>query len=191
MRCGLSACTVGNTPTPRFVVDLGAAEEAGREALAVVAQATSRPHIGTGITPLARRRAQVLANTVACLDRLSEAGWNRGPSRGAVLVPERSGADLVNESAHILRIWAGVSAGNGAPRDKPKTFGERGTRSFRRNGRLSRLRCGTAQLTVSVRRLRRPLVREPIPSRLGSSVSVDRPDLLRFAAVTRWAARQA
>lgn len=39
--------------------------------LAAVAQATTRLRIGTGITPLARRRPQLLANTVACLDQLS------------------------------------------------------------------------------------------------------------------------
>jgi alkanesulfonate monooxygenase SsuD/methylene tetrahydromethanopterin reductase-like flavin-dependent oxidoreductase (luciferase family) len=93
MRHGLSVCTLGEYAEPRFMVDLtGAAEEAGWEALfvwdhpgvawgipsgdswvtlAAVAQATTRLRIGPGITPLARRRPQVLANTVACLDQLS------------------------------------------------------------------------------------------------------------------------
>jgi alkanesulfonate monooxygenase SsuD/methylene tetrahydromethanopterin reductase-like flavin-dependent oxidoreductase (luciferase family) len=39
--------------------------------LAAVAQATERLKIGTAVTPLARRRPQVLANTVATLDQLS------------------------------------------------------------------------------------------------------------------------
>jgi alkanesulfonate monooxygenase SsuD/methylene tetrahydromethanopterin reductase-like flavin-dependent oxidoreductase (luciferase family) len=48
-----------------------------------VAQATGRLRIGTGITPLARR-PQVLANTVACLDRLSGGRVVLGAGLGGV-----------------------------------------------------------------------------------------------------------
>jgi alkanesulfonate monooxygenase SsuD/methylene tetrahydromethanopterin reductase-like flavin-dependent oxidoreductase (luciferase family) len=108
MRYGLSVCTLGEYADPRLVVDLAvAAEEAGWEALfvwdhlgfawgvpsgdpwvtlAAVAQATSRLHIGTAITPLARRRPQVLANTVACLDQLSGGRVVLGAGLGGVPV---------------------------------------------------------------------------------------------------------
>jgi probable F420-dependent oxidoreductase len=108
MRYGLSVCTLGEYAEPRLVVDLAAAaEEAGWEALfvwdhlgfawgvpsadawvtlAAVAQATTRLRIGTGVTPLARRRPQVLANTVACLDQLSGGRVVLGAGLGGVPV---------------------------------------------------------------------------------------------------------
>jgi alkanesulfonate monooxygenase SsuD/methylene tetrahydromethanopterin reductase-like flavin-dependent oxidoreductase (luciferase family) len=106
MRYGLSVCTLGEYAEPRLVVDLAvAAEEAGWEALfvwdhlgfawgvpsgdpwvalAAVAQATAQLRIGTGVTPLARRRPQVLANTVACLDQLSGGRVVLGAGLGGV-----------------------------------------------------------------------------------------------------------
>ena len=108
MRYGLNVCTLGEYADPRLVVDVaGAAEEAGWESLFVwdhlgfawgvpsgdpwvtlsaVAQATSRLRIGTGVTPLARRRPQVVANTVACLDRLSGGRVVLGAGLGGVPV---------------------------------------------------------------------------------------------------------
>ncbi|MGN6431319.1 MAG: LLM class flavin-dependent oxidoreductase [Gaiellaceae bacterium] len=93
MRYGLS---VANTPPfdePRNVVRLAeAAENAGWQALllwdhlawaagtpasdpwvalAASAQATERLLLGTGVTPLPRRRPQIVAHTLATLDRLS------------------------------------------------------------------------------------------------------------------------
>ena len=108
MRYGLNVCTLGEYADPRLVVDVAAAaEEAGWESLFVwdhlgfawgvpsgdpwitlsaVAQATSRLRIGTGVTPLARRRPQVVANTVACLDRLSGGRVVLGAGLGGVPV---------------------------------------------------------------------------------------------------------
>jgi len=139
MRYGLSVCTLGEYADPRLVVELAvAAEAAGWESLfvwdhlgfawgvpsgdpwitlAAVAQATSRMRIGTGITPLARRRPQVVANAVACLDLLSGGRVVLGAGLGGV--PEeftkfgepdnsRVRAERLDEALQILTaLWSG------------------------------------------------------------------------------------
>lgn len=106
MKHGISIATLGKYADPRPVVELArAAEVAGWEGLFVwdhlafawgvpsgdpwvilsaVAQATSRLRIGTAVTPLARRRPQVLANTVATLDLLSDGRVVLGAGLGGV-----------------------------------------------------------------------------------------------------------
>ena len=93
MRQGLCVANIGSYADPRTVVALGQeAEAAGWEALllwdhlgfvwgppsadpwttlAAVAATTERVRLGTAVTPVARRRIQVLANQVATLDVLS------------------------------------------------------------------------------------------------------------------------
>jgi probable F420-dependent oxidoreductase len=139
MRYGLSVCTLGEYADPRLVVQLAvAAEAAGWESLfvwdhlgfawgvpsgdpwitlAAVAQATSRLRIGTGITPLARRRPQVVANTVACLDLLSGGRVVLGAGLGGVPVEftkfgepddSRVRAERLDEALQILAaLWSG------------------------------------------------------------------------------------
>jgi probable F420-dependent oxidoreductase len=139
MRYGLSVCTLGEYADPRLVVELAvAAEAAGWESLfvwdhlgfawgvpsgdpwitlAAVAQATSRLRIGTGITPLARRRPQVVANTVACLDLLSGGRVVLGAGLGGVPVEftkfgepddSRVRAERLDEALQILAaLWSG------------------------------------------------------------------------------------
>src|ERR687884_800104 len=93
MRYGLLLANIGSYSDPRHVVRVAQqAETAGWEALliwdhlgfvwgppaadpwvtlAAVAASTERIRIGTGITPVARRRPHVLAHQVATLDVLS------------------------------------------------------------------------------------------------------------------------
>jgi len=93
MHYGIDIATLGDYADPRVIVEFARlAESAGWEAifvwdhlafvwgvpsgdpwviLAAVAQATTRLKIGTAVTPVPRRRPQVLANTVATLDILS------------------------------------------------------------------------------------------------------------------------
>jgi probable F420-dependent oxidoreductase len=93
MRYGVCVANIGTYADPRATVRVArAAEDAGWEAvfvwdhlafvwgppaadpwvvLAAVAAATARVRIGTAVTPVARRRPQVLAQTVASLDVLS------------------------------------------------------------------------------------------------------------------------
>jgi len=93
MRYGIEVVTLGACAAPRSVVALAqAAEAAGWDGLfvwdhlgfvwgapsadpwvtlAAAAQATRRLRRGTAVTPLPRRRPQVLASTVATLDLLS------------------------------------------------------------------------------------------------------------------------
>jgi probable F420-dependent oxidoreductase len=139
MRYGLNVCTLGEYADPRLVVDVaGAAEEAGWESLFVwdhlgfawgvpsgdpwvtlsaVAQATSRLRIGTGVTPLARRRPQVVANAVACLDRLSGGRVVLGAGLGGVPVEftafgesddARLRAERLDEALEVVAaLWSG------------------------------------------------------------------------------------
>src|SRR3954449_7318702 len=94
MRYGICLANLGTFSDPRVPVELGlAAEAAGWDGvfiwdhlafvwgapaadpwitLASIATATSRVRIGTAVTPVARRRPQVLAHEVATLDVLSE-----------------------------------------------------------------------------------------------------------------------
>ena len=96
MRYGLCAANMGTYADPRRVVQLAeAAEAAGWEALllwdhlawvwngpsadpwtalAAVGAKTERLIVGTAVTPVPRRRVQVLANQVATLDELTGGG---------------------------------------------------------------------------------------------------------------------
>src|SRR5918911_1561068 len=93
MRRGICLANIGTYADPRVGVELAqAAETAGWDGvfiwdhlafvwgapaadpwitLAAIAAATSRIRIGTAVTPVARRRPQVLAHEIATLDRLS------------------------------------------------------------------------------------------------------------------------
>jgi probable F420-dependent oxidoreductase len=93
VRFGICLANIGTYSDPRVGVRVAeAAEAAGWDgvfiwdhlafvwdapaadpwiALAAIASATSRVRIGTAVTPVARRRAHVLAHEVATLDRLS------------------------------------------------------------------------------------------------------------------------
>ena len=139
MRYGLLVANVGTYSDPRNVVRLAAvAEESGWEALLVwdhlafvwgppaadawttlgaVAQATSRLVVGTGITPVPRRRPQVLAQAGATLDLLSGgrfvfgAGLGGIPSEFTAFGEEdapRTRAEQLDEGLDLLRrLWAG------------------------------------------------------------------------------------
>jgi probable F420-dependent oxidoreductase len=147
MRYGVNVCTLGEYADPRLVVDLaGAAEEAGWESLfvwdhlgftwgvpsgdpwvtlAAVAQATSRLRIGTGVTPLARRRPQVVANAVACLDRLSGGRVVLGAGLGGVPVEfaafgesgdPRLRAERLDEALELVAaLWSGERVDHRGP----------------------------------------------------------------------------
>src|SRR3990172_9488132 len=94
MHYAIEVVTLGDYADPRRVVQFAqAAEDAGWEGLFVwdhlgfvwgapagdpwvilsaVAQATRQLRLGTAVTPVPRRRPQVLANTLATLDVLSQ-----------------------------------------------------------------------------------------------------------------------
>jgi alkanesulfonate monooxygenase SsuD/methylene tetrahydromethanopterin reductase-like flavin-dependent oxidoreductase (luciferase family) len=106
MQFGLDVANQSVAADPRRVVELAlAAEQAGWEGLfvwdhwgfawgmpsgdpwvmlAAVAQATTKLRLGTVITPLARRRPQVVANTLATLDLLSNGRMVFGAGLGDV-----------------------------------------------------------------------------------------------------------
>ncbi len=139
MRYAIDVVILGEYANPRLVVQLAqAAEAAGWEGffvwdhlafawgvpsgdpwviLSAVAQATRRLKIGTAITPLPRRRPQVLANTIATLDCLSEGRVICGVGLGGV--PQEftafgeSGdagerAQRLDEGLEVLtQLWAG------------------------------------------------------------------------------------
>jgi len=108
MRYGIDIAPLGGLAEPARIVELArAAEDAGWEALfvwdhlafvwgvpcpdpwvvlAAVAQATQRIRLGTAVTPLARRRPQVVAAQVATLDRLSGGRVILGAGLGGVEV---------------------------------------------------------------------------------------------------------
>jgi probable F420-dependent oxidoreductase len=147
MRHGLLVANVGTYADPRNVVRLGeVAERAGWEALflwdhlgfvwgppaadpwvtlAAVAAATERLSIGTGVTPVARRRPQVLAQTVATLDVLSGGRVVFGAGLGGVPAEfsafgepadERVRAEQLDEGLDLLRrLWAGERVGHEGP----------------------------------------------------------------------------
>jgi len=143
MRYGLLTANIGSYSDARFVADLAAdAEEAGWDGLfiwdhlafvwgmptadpwvtlAACAVRTSRILLGTGITPVPRRRVQNLALTVATLDRLSGGrvvfGAGLGGNRAEY---ERFGEsfsrarriELLDEGlATLRRWWDGEEAG--------------------------------------------------------------------------------
>jgi probable F420-dependent oxidoreductase len=139
MRHGLLAANVGAYSDPRNVVRVAqAAEAAGWEALvlwdhlafvwgppsadpwvtlAAVAASTSKLRIGTGITPVPRRRPHVLAHQVATLDVLSGGRVFFGAGLGGVVSEfesfgEESDAKLraekLDEGLDLLRrLWSG------------------------------------------------------------------------------------
>lgn len=139
MRYGLLAANLGSYSDPRNVVQLAqTAERAGWESLliwdhlgfvwgppasdpwvtlAAVAASTSKLLLGTGITPVARRRPQVLAHEVATLDVLSGgrvifgAGLGGVPSEFSAFGEEdapRIRAEKLDEALDVLRrLWSG------------------------------------------------------------------------------------
>jgi probable F420-dependent oxidoreductase len=139
MQCGLLVANVGSYSDPRNVVQLAlAAESAGWESLliwdhlgfvwgppaadpwvtlAAVAASTSTLIVGTGITPVPRRRPQVLAHQVATLDVLSGgrvvfgAGLGGVPSEFIAFGEEdapRVRAEKLDEGLDVLRrLWSG------------------------------------------------------------------------------------
>ena len=106
MQFGLDVANLGVAADPRRVVELAlAAEQAGWDGffvwdhwgfawempsgdpwvmLAAVAQATTTLRLGTAITPLPRRRPQMVANTLATLDLLSNGRMVFGAGIGGV-----------------------------------------------------------------------------------------------------------
>lgn len=123
MRYGINVATLGDLAEPGRVIQLAKeAEAAGWEAMTVwdhlawawgvpsadafvvlagAAQATSRIKLGTAVTPLARHRPEVLAQSVATLDRLSDGRLILGAGLGGVAAeftafgsPRPSGAQL-------------------------------------------------------------------------------------------------
>jgi alkanesulfonate monooxygenase SsuD/methylene tetrahydromethanopterin reductase-like flavin-dependent oxidoreductase (luciferase family) len=136
MKYGLLVANIGSYSDARFVAELAAdAEEAGWDALLMwdhlafvwgmptadpwvtltaCATRTSRMLLGTGITPVPRRRVQNLALTIATLDRLSGGrvvfGAGLGGNRGEF---ERFGEsfsrarrlELFDEGLDALRRW--------------------------------------------------------------------------------------
>jgi alkanesulfonate monooxygenase SsuD/methylene tetrahydromethanopterin reductase-like flavin-dependent oxidoreductase (luciferase family) len=139
MRYGICVANIGTYSDPRVTAELAAvAEGSGWEAvfvwdhlgfvwgspaadpwvtLAAVATSTSRVRIGTAVTPVARRRPQVLAQQVATLDVLSDgrvvfgAGLGGATSEfGRFGEPEepKVRAEALDEGLEILRrFWAG------------------------------------------------------------------------------------
>jgi alkanesulfonate monooxygenase SsuD/methylene tetrahydromethanopterin reductase-like flavin-dependent oxidoreductase (luciferase family) len=139
VRHGISVANVGTYADPRVTAELAAlAEASGWEAvfvwdhlafvwgppaadpwitLAAVAAATSTIRIGTAVTPVARRRPQVLAQQVATLDVLSGGrvvfgaglgGAKSGFARFGEPVDARVRAEMLDEGLDVLRrFWAG------------------------------------------------------------------------------------
>jgi alkanesulfonate monooxygenase SsuD/methylene tetrahydromethanopterin reductase-like flavin-dependent oxidoreductase (luciferase family) len=139
MRFAICLANIGTYSDPRVTARLAAtAEESGWEGvfvwdhlafvwgppaadpwvtLATVATATSRIRIGTAVTPVARRRPQVLAQQVATLDVLSDgrvvfgAGLGGAASEfGRFGEPEdpRVRAEMLDEGLDVLRrLWTG------------------------------------------------------------------------------------
>jgi probable F420-dependent oxidoreductase len=139
MRYGLSVCTLGDYADPHRVVELArVAEPAGWEALFVwdhlgfalgmpsgdpwvtlgaMVQATSRLRVGTAITPLPRRRPQIVANAVATLDQLSDGRMTLGVGLGGAPAEftafgesgdARERAGKLDEALEVLAaLWSG------------------------------------------------------------------------------------
>lgn len=139
MRYGLEVINGGAYADPKAVVRLArAAEEAGWEGLfvwdhlafvwgsafgdpwvtlAAVAASTTRLRMGTGVTPLPRRRPHVLAHSLATLDLLSDGRAILGAGLGGV--PEeftafgetgdaRERAAMLDEGLEVVdRLWSG------------------------------------------------------------------------------------
>jgi alkanesulfonate monooxygenase SsuD/methylene tetrahydromethanopterin reductase-like flavin-dependent oxidoreductase (luciferase family) len=139
MRYGLCVANIGTYSDPRVTAQVAAAAEAsGWEGvfvwdhlafvwgppaadpwvtLAAMASATSTVRLGTAVTPVARRRPQVLAQQAATLDVLSGgrvvfgAGLGGSPSEfGRFGEPEdaRTRAEMLDEGLDLLRrFWSG------------------------------------------------------------------------------------
>jgi alkanesulfonate monooxygenase SsuD/methylene tetrahydromethanopterin reductase-like flavin-dependent oxidoreductase (luciferase family) len=147
VRFGLLVSNVGTFADPRTTVDLArVAEEAGWESfllwdhlgfvwgpgaadpwvtLAAVGLATERIHVGTGVTPVARRRPHVLAHQIATLDTLTGgrvifgAGLGGGHGEFARFGEDegaRARAALLDEGLDVIRalLDGGVVEHNGA-----------------------------------------------------------------------------
>src|SRR2546422_11147239 len=104
MRWGICLANIGSFSDPRVPLELAIAAEAngwdgvfiwdhlafvwGAPAadpwtvLASIATSTERVRLGTAVTPVARRRPQVLAHQVATLDNLSGGGRDVGAGGG-------------------------------------------------------------------------------------------------------------
>jgi probable F420-dependent oxidoreductase len=140
MHFGIDLAVLGEYADPRVAVALALeAEAAGWEAffvwdhlafvwgvpaaepwvtLAAIAQATTRLRLGTAVTPLARRRPQVLANTVATLDVLSQGrvilgvGLGGRPAEFSAFGEDaepRARAEQLDESLAVLTgLWSGA-----------------------------------------------------------------------------------
>ena len=139
MRYGICLANIGTYADPRVSVRVArAAEASGWEGLfvwdhlafvwgppaadpwtvlAAIATATERLLLGTAVTPVARRRPQVLANQVATLDVLSSgrvvfgAGLGGSPSEfGKFGEPTdaKARASMLDEGLDVLRrLWSG------------------------------------------------------------------------------------
>src|SRR5437588_2965172 len=140
MRHGVCVANLGTYADPRQTVRLAlAAEEAGWDGLflwdhlafvwgppaadpwvtlAAVAAGTSRLRLGTMVTPVARRRPQVLAQTVATLDVLSGGRVVFGAGLGGVVsefgkfgepTDAKVRAAMLDEGLDLLRrYWSGA-----------------------------------------------------------------------------------
>jgi probable F420-dependent oxidoreductase len=147
MRYGLLVANVGTYSDPRNVVRLAeSAEAASWEALliwdhlafvwgppaadpwvtlAAVAASTERLRVGTGVTPVPRRRPQVLAHTVATLDVLSGGRAVFGAGLGGIAsefaafgeaTADRVRAEKLDEGLDLLRrLWAGERVAHRGP----------------------------------------------------------------------------
>jgi alkanesulfonate monooxygenase SsuD/methylene tetrahydromethanopterin reductase-like flavin-dependent oxidoreductase (luciferase family) len=147
MRYGIVTANLGDYADPRVAVRLArVAEAAGWEAffvwdhlgfvwgtpsfdpwvvLSAVAVSTTRLKLGTAITPLARRRPQIVANALASLDLLSGGRVVFGAGLGGVAeeftafgdpgdMKER--AAMLDEGLMILnRLWSGASVMHRGP----------------------------------------------------------------------------
>jgi alkanesulfonate monooxygenase SsuD/methylene tetrahydromethanopterin reductase-like flavin-dependent oxidoreductase (luciferase family) len=159
MRYGLVVSNIGSFSKPANILRLAtAAEEAGWEALllwdhlawvwngapadpwvslAAVATRTEHLRLGTAVTPVPRRRPQVLALQVATLDELSEGrallGAGLGGNRrefeefGESFEPERRWQLLEEGLALVRELWAGPLG----PRDIPIWIGGNSHRARR------------------------------------------------------------
>jgi probable F420-dependent oxidoreductase len=139
LRYGICLSNIGTYADPRVAVRVAqAAEPSGWEGLfvwdhlafvwgppaadpwtvlAAIASGTDRMQLGTAVTPVARRRPQVLANQVATLDVLSGgrvvfgAGLGGSPSEFARFgepTDARVRASMLDEGLEVLRrLWSG------------------------------------------------------------------------------------
>jgi probable F420-dependent oxidoreductase len=139
VRYGICLANIGTYSDPREAVRMArAAEDSGWESvflwdhlafvwgpsaadpwvtLAAIASATSRLRIGTTVTPVARRRPQVLAQTVATLDLLSGGRVIFGAGLGGTAsefakfgepTDAKVRAAMLDEGLELLRrLWSG------------------------------------------------------------------------------------